>query len=375
MVHATTYVGLDVHKRDIAVAMLVPGSSQPVEWTIANELRAVRRLARKLKRESSGGIECAYEAGACGYTLQRQLRAEGISCRVVAPSLIPKKPGQHIKTDRRDARKLAELLRAGLLTEVHPPTPEEESVRDLCRCRLDAQADLTRARQRLGHLLLRRGRIYTEGRNWTTQHRAWLRTLSFDQPAEKAAFEDYLRAVEFMEERLQGLAQQIEDLAKTEAYAERVGWLRCFRGIDTVTAMIILSELHDFGRFGSPRQLMAYLGLVPREHSSGDTRRRGGITKAGNAHVRRVLIEVAWHCRKRPAVGVALRHRRFKQPKAVIAIADRAQDRLYRRWNRLVLGRGKSSTKATAAVARELVGFLWATLFLYPQEKQLAAAA
>jgi transposase len=375
MEKATTYVGLDVHKKDIAVAMLEAGSGKPVEWTEANEPRAVRRLARKLQREGAGRVQCAYEAGACGYALQRQLVAEGVACQVVAPSLIPRRPGEHIKTDRRDAKKLAELLRAGLLTEVHPPTAEEESVRDLCRCRLDAKADLTRARQRLSHLLLRRGRIFTGGRHWTHRHRAWLRSISFEHEAERAAFEDYLRTIEFLEERLRGLGQKIEDLSKAEPYAERVGWLRCFRGIDTLTAMTILSELHDFGRFGSARQLMAYLGLVPKEHSSGESRRRGGITKAGNAHVRRVLVETAWAYRLRPAVGIELRRRREGQPAAVIAVADRAQARLHRRWCRLVFGQGKPTPKATTAVARELVGFVWATLFLYAQQQALPVAA
>ena len=375
MAKASTYVGLDVHKKDMAVAMYLPGSPQAVEWKVANEPRAVRRLARKLKRESVGPVACAYEAGACGYALQRQLEQEGVACQVVAPSLIPRKPGEHIKTDRRDAKKLGEMLRAGLLTEVHPPTPEEESVRDLCRCRQDARSDQMRARQRLSHLLLRRGWIYTEGKNWTHRHRAWLRNLRFEHVAEQAAFEDYLRAVELLEERLRGLEQKLEDVAKSETYAERVGWLRCFRGIDTVTAITILAELHNFGRFGSARQLMSYLGLVPKEHSSGDSTRRGGITKAGNAHVRRLLVETAWHYRLKPAVGIELRRRREGQPAAIIALADRAQDRLHRRWCRLVFGRGKPTPKATTAVARELVGFLWATLLLYPQQQEVTKVA
>jgi len=293
---------------------------------------------------------------------------------VVAPSLIPRKPGVHIKTDRRDAKKLAEMLRAGLLTEVHPPTPEEEAIRDLCRCREDARHDVLRARHRLLKMLLRQGVVFTEGRHWTHRHRAWLRSLSFEHEASQAVFVDYLLTVEMMEERKRGLEEKLLEFAQAEPYAERVGWLRCFRGIDTITAITLLAELHDFRRFTAPRQLMAYLGLVPREHSSGDSTWRGGLTKAGNSHARRLLVEAAWHYRLRPAVGTQLRLRRQGQPPHIIALADRAQLRLHRRWTRLALGRGKPSPKATVAVARELVGFVWAALFLYPEERKIAAA-
>ena len=371
---ATTYVGMDVHQKDIAVAMLVPGSLRAVEWTVVNEGRAVKRLARRLKREAAGKVvESVYEAGPCGYAVQRQFAGEGVVCRVVAPSLIPVKPGERIKTDRRDARKLAELARAGLLTEVHAPTPEQEAVRDLCRCREDAKEDLLRARHRLSKMLLRRGWRYGAGRAWTARHRAWLRGLRFEHPADLVVFDDYLVAIELLEQRLRGLDGALEEISRSEPYAERVGWLRCFRGIDTITAMTVLAELHDFRRFTSPRQLMAYLGLVPREHSSGESTRRGGLTKAGNSHVRRVLIEAAWHYRHRPAVGAKLRRRRQGQPAAMIALADRAQQRLYRRWGRLVLGRGKPTPKAVAALARELAGFVWAALAQSPQPPTSAA--
>lgn len=373
MKKGTTHVGMDVHKKDIAVAMLVPGSSEPVSWTVVNEESAVRRLARKLARQSSGEVVCAYEAGACGYALQRQLQGHGIVCQVVAPSLIPRKPGVHIKTDRRDARKIAEMLRAGLLTEVHPPTIEEEAIRDLCRCREDARHDVMRARHRLLKMLLRQGVVFTEGRHWTHRHRAWLRGLSFENETSQAVFVDYLVTVELLEERKRGLEQKLVELAQTEPYAERVGWLRCFRGIDTVSAISLVAELHDFRRFSAPRQLMAYLGLVPREHSSGDSTWRGSLTKAGNSHVRRLLVEAAWHYRLRPAVGTELRRRREGQPAEIIALADRAQQRLHRRWTRLVFGRAKPSPKATVAVARELVGFVWAALYLYPQERKIVA--
>lgn len=366
MTKPSTYVGMDVHKKDIFVALLHPGTDEPVEWKLRHERRAIRRLARRLRLETEGELRCVYEAGPCGYALQRLLLREGIPTDVVAPSLIPVKPGERIKTNRRDARKLAMAARAQMLTAVHPPTEDEEAVRDLCRCREDAAEDLTRARHRLSKMLMRRGFVYRQGRNWTQRHRQWLRSLQFEDVATRSVFEDYLTAVEQGEERIRILDSRLEEMAQEEPYRERVGWLRCFRGIETVTAMTILAELHDFRRFDNPRRLMAYLGLVPSEHSSGEKRRRGAITKAGNSHVRRVLVESAWHYRHRPAVGVKLRKRREGQPREIITLADRAQRRLYRRFHRLVLASRKPSQKAVVAIARELVGFLWAALYLYP---------
>lgn len=362
MEKGTTYVGMDVHKKDIVVAMLAPGAREAVTWKLVNEPRAVRRLAKKLDRQAAGEVRCAYEAGPCGYVVHRQLQTEGVACQVVAPSLIPAKPGDRVKTDRRDARKLAELLRAGLLTEVHPPSEAEESVRDLCRCREDAKQDLSRCRHRLGKFLLRRGLRYGDGKAWTKRHRKWLWSLKLDHPAAQATLEAYLLRVEQMEAHLGELDASIAAIADSEPYREPVGWLRCFRGIDTLTAMVILTELHDVRRFVDPRQLMAYLGLVPSEHSSGESTQRGGITKAGNAHLRRVLIEAAWHYRHPPRVGVTLRRRREGQPAGIIVLADRAMQRLHwRHWRLLSLG--KPPQKAVTAVARELVGFLWATLY------------
>lgn len=202
MYENTTHVGMDMHKKEIVVAMLLPGQDEPIEWKLRNERGAVRRLAKKLKRESVGDLRCVYEAGPCGYTLQRQLAQDGVHAAVIAPSLIPVKPGERIKTDRRDAEKLARASRAGTLTEVHPPSEEEEGIRDLCRCREAAVQDLTRARHRLSKLLLRRGFIYRIGKNWTAAHRQWLRSLSFDQSALQIAFDNYLATVESLEERL-----------------------------------------------------------------------------------------------------------------------------------------------------------------------------
>jgi transposase len=358
-----TWVGLDAHKKAISVAAAFPG--RPLEqWTADNTVASVRRLVRKLEREARGSeVRCCYEAGPCGYALKRQLEREGkVVCEVVAPSLIPIKPGERIKTDRRDAKKLCEMLRAGLLTEVHPPTPDQEAVRDLCRCREDAKADLHRSRHRLGKLLLRRAMVWhPDKKAWSRAHRQWLRTVRFDLPTDQAVFDDYLLAIEHLEERIKNLDTKLAAVADEPLYREHVGWLRCFRGIDTTTAITILAELHGVQRFHSPRQLAAYLGLVPSEYSSSDRTRRGSITKAGNGHIRRVLIEASWHYRHPPGVGAALSKRRARQPARVIAIADRAQQRLHRRYRRLT-ERGKPANKAVVATARELVAFLWAAL-------------
>jgi transposase len=358
-----TFIGMDVHKRDVTVAMLVAGDPDPVEWRVANEPAAIRRLAKRLHREGGAAVHCVYEAGPCGYALQRQLQGLGLTCDVVAPSMIPIRPGDKIKTDRRDARKLTQLARAGLLTVVRPPTEDEEAVRDLCRGRDDARLDLMRARHRLGKFLLRRGRVFGTGepRSWSQAHRWWLGTQTFAHTPERVLFEDYLLAVEQTEARKRSLELHLEDLAREPRYVETVGWLRCFRGIDTITAITLIAELHDFRRFRSPSQLMAYLGLVPSEYSSGPQQHRGGITRTGNRHVRRLLIEAAWHYRHKPRVGEKLAARRHGQPPAIIALADRAQQRLCRRYRRMER-RGKHPTKIVVAVARELVGYWWAAL-------------
>ena len=356
-----TYVGIDAHKKDLFVSMLVGDQhTPPVSWKVANEPQAVRRLVKKLEREPPGKVRVFYEAGPCGYALQRQLTTKRMTCDVIAPALMPRKPGERVKTNRRDGYKLAELGRAGLLTAVQPPTAEDEAVRDLARARDDAREDLQRCRHRLGKLLLRRGLHYA-GRNWSRAHRQWIDMLTWTHAAEAAVVDDYLLAIDHTEARLQELDARLAEIAETEPYREPVGWLRCFRGIDTLTAMLILAELHDFRRFASAPALMAYLGLVPGEDSSGEKHRRGRITRTGNALVRRLLVEVAWHYQHRPNIGVGLTRRRQGQPPRVIAIADKAQQRLSRRFRKLA-AEHKPSPKIAVAIARELAGFLWAAL-------------
>lgn len=357
-----TYVGIDTHKKDLFVAMLVGNEQAPVTWQLANQAQAVRRLVRKLEREAPGPVRVFYEAGPCGYALQRQLTTARVRCDVIAPALIPRKAGERVKTNRRDARKLAELGRAGLLTAVHPPTPDDEAVRDVARARDDAREDLQRCRHRLGKLLLRRG-LHYHGRNWTRGHREWIARLTWTHAAERVVVDDYLLAIDHTDARVRELDAHLAALAETEPYRTPVGWLRCFRGIDTLTAMLLLAELHDFRRFASAPALMAYLGLVPGEDSSGEQHRRGPITRTGNALVRRVLVEAAWHYQHRPGTGAALKRRRHGQPPRVIAIADKAQQRLCRRFRKLA-AEHKPPPKIAVAVARELAGFVWAALQL-----------
>jgi transposase len=358
-----TWVGIDAHKKTLAVAILHPGKRQPEEFTITNDERAVRKLVRQLERGARGAeIRICYEAGPCGYALQRRLEAAGsVVCEVIAPSLIPRKPGERVKTDRRDARKLVELFQAGLLTSVAPPSPEQEAVRDLCRCREDVRADLGRCRHRLAKFLVRRGYVFPGGKLWGQAHRSWLGGLVFDNETDRVVVDEYKTAIDQAERRLKAMDAELERAAALPLYREHVAWLRCFHGVDTTVAMIFVAELHGIERFESPRALAAYLGLVPSVHASGDMARRGSITKTGNGHIRRVLVQAAWQYSRNLALGAKLRDRRDGQPERVLTIADEARRRLTTRYRRLV-ARGKAKNKVVIAIARELVGFFWAAM-------------
>lgn len=360
MNEVTTYVGMDAHKKELFLARLIGDERTPVTWRVPNEPQAIRRVVRTLEREAPGPVAICYEAGPCGYALHRQMTTPRVRCQVIAPALIPRKPGDRVKTDRRDARKLAELLRAGLLTEVQPPTVAEEAVRDLCRAREDAREDLQRCQHRLSKWFLRRG-LHFSGRHWTRAHRRWIDSHAWSQAAEQMVVDEYVLALDQAEGRLNALNVRLHEMAASEPYREPVSWLRCFRGIDTVTAIMLLAELHDFRRFRTPRALMAYVGLVPGEDSSGERHRRGRITRTGNALVRRLLVETAWHYQHRAGIGRALVQRRAGQPPPVIAMADKAQHRLCRRFRQLA-ERHKPGSKIAVAIARELAGFLWAVL-------------
>ena len=370
MSQSITWVGIDAHKKTLFVAARC--GSELRQWQVANQPKAVAGLAKKLVKDAPGEVRCCYEAGPTGFSLQRQLQAAGaLVCEVIAPSLIPVKAGERVKTDRRDAQKLASYLEAGLLTVVQPPSPEDEAARDLMRCRSALVGDLTKAKHRLSKFLLRQGMHYTGGKTaWTRMYFNWLSKLRFEHPAAEVVFQQYLLAIHTLKEQLCALEAKIHELSVHDTYKEAVGVLRCFHGVNTVAAMTLLTEIHDFRRFDSPRKLMSYLGLTPSEHSSGESRNQGSITKTGTAHGRRMLVESAWHYRRALRVGPGLRHRREGQPAWAIDIATKAHQRLSRRYHRLTES-GKPSQKVAIAVARELAGFIWAMMHRLQQQKLL----
>src|SRR5580693_4581266 len=353
------YVGLDVHKDTIAVALAEAGKRGDVReyGKIANTPAALRTLAAKL---ASHGwrLRFCYEAGPCGYGIQRQLSEAGHECVVVAPSLIPRKPGDRIKTDRRDAINLAKLHRAGELTPVWVPDPAHEAIRDLVRARQAAVRTLRQARQQLSGFLLRHGHHYHRPA-WTLLHRRWLASLKFDQAVHHIVLEDCIATIEAATARRDRLEADIEAALPEWSLAPVVEALQALRGIGLVAAATLVAELGDITRFTNPRQLMAYLGLVPSEHSSGGTRRQGGITKAGNGAARRMLIEAAWSYRFPARISREQLLRQERLAKPIRDIAWKAQERLCRRYRALARA-GKLPTVITAAIARELVGFIWA---------------
>jgi transposase len=354
------YVGLDVHKETIAVAVARPGRSEPeYHGNIVNSDAAVRKLLQQLSR-SGKALSFCYEAGPCGYGLYRDLMALGHDCTVVAPSLIPRKAGERMKTDRRDALMLARLHRAGELTAVWVPDQEQEAIRDLTRAREDMKAIELKARQQLGAFLLRHGRIYQDGKSrWTQAHFRWLETVKFDSPVQQIVLQEYLDTVKAAQRRVAGLEAQMQEALAQWSLRPVVEGLMALRGVSLITAMTTLAELGDITRFDSPRELMAYLGLVPSEHSSGGSRRQGRITRTGNGHVRRVLVEAAWNYRFSARKTRCIEKRAEKCPAAIQAIAWQAQKRLCGRY-RTLMEAGKAKQQVTTAVARELAGFIWA---------------
>ncbi|HET6452825.1 MAG TPA: IS110 family transposase [Armatimonadota bacterium] len=363
------YVGLDVHKEFIvAVALPEKGDEPILEKRIANDSLAVKKLFVRLERTHEP--VCCYEASSCGYVVHRWLAEMGIACDVVAPSLIPKKPGDKVKTDRRDARKLAKLHRAGELTKVHVPSEEDESVRSLVRCRETMVKEVQKSRHYVLKFLSARGLGYLAGSNWTKKHWNYLKGLKFEG-ADEITWRQYLTLLEYKLSQLEELNRQLAQVAEGEPYKQRVGKLGCLRGVGTQTAMVLISEVQDFSRFASPRALMAYFGLVPSEESSGGTTRRGGITKTGNSRARRVLVEAAWQYAHKPALSDGLKKRQEGQPVEVIAHSWKAQHRLHNKFWRIALK--KERCKAATAVARELTGFVWALMTQYEQREASAA--
>ena len=354
------YIGLDVHKDTIAVAVALPGREEPLyRGEIKNQRKSLLRLMRSLSPHGEVLSFC-YEAGPCGYGVYREIIDSGHHCEVVAPSLIPRRWGERIKTDRRDAVKLARLHRAGELTAVWVPDEEQEAMRDLTRAREDIKAIEAKARQRLGVFLLRHERVYREGKSrWTQQHFRWLEEQRFDHPVQQVVFQEYVDTVMEARGRVAGLEGQMREALEQWSLRPVVEALVALRGVDVVTAMTVLAELGDLTRFDSPRELMSFLGLVPSEHSSGGRRRQGAITKTGNGHVRRVLVESAWSYRFPARKTRHLRRKASVAPPAVQAMAWAAQKRLCARYRHLYHA-GKAKCVVTTAVARELVGFIWA---------------
>jgi transposase len=360
MTKSTTIIAFDQHAATTVAAVLLAGQRTPALHTLTSDTTTILRFVERLRRQ--GPIQCCYEAGPCGFELQRALVERQIPCDVIAPALIPRRPGDRIKTDRRDAAQLAVLYRAGALTAIHIPTEQEEAARDLLRCREDIRADQLRARHRLSKFLLRHGRRFTGTKKaWSKRHGDWLRTQAWPLAALEQTHAAYLRAVEEAGARLATVEQDLRSLLTLEPLRLRVERLRCYRGINDLTALTIAAELGDPRRFPTAPSTMAYVGLVPSEHSSGAKRAHGAITKTGNAHLRRVLVEAAWHYRHRPVVGAELRRRQRGAPVDAITHAWTAQQRLHRRYHRLA-ARGKPTQQVITAVARELTGFVWATL-------------
>jgi len=352
------YIGLDVHKETIAVSIAPQNSTEVRRYgIIGGTLEAIDKLVKKLATENVE-LRLVYEAGPCGFVLCRHLRNKGLVCDVIAPSLIPRKASDHVKTDRRDADQLARLFRAGELTSIHVPDQEDEAIRDLVRARFAAMTDQRQARNRLKGFLLRLGYRYTGQSSWNDAHKRYLSGLVMPQPAQQIAFQEYIHAINDATDRLERLAQAVEDALPGWKREPVVRALMSLRGVQVLTGMTLVAEVGDFNRFTDPRSLMHFFGLTPSEHSSGGSRVQGGITRCGNSHCRRILTEAAWHYRLTPKVSAAIQQRQQGQSKQVQTIAWEAQQRLHKRFQQLAAK--KKRVIAATAVARELAGFVWA---------------
>lgn len=356
----TKYIGLDVSKEKISVAIADTGRGKPRYFgEISNTPEAIRKMIKKLGTPGHQ-LKVCYEAGPTGYGIYRFLMSLEVDCEVIAPSLIPQKPGERVKTDRRDALKLAQLHRAGELTSIYVPTEEDEILRDLVRAREDAKEDVLRAKQRLTKFLLRRDFHPPKGiKKWTYAYRKWLDRLTFESSTLQVVFAEYHQQLVEMEQRIQRLEKEIHIQAEEGFHAPMIKAIQTLRGVAAITATSLVAEIGSFRRFQSASQFMAYAGLVPSENSSGEIKRQGKITKTGNRHVRWLLVESAWSYRYKPVVKGKLKERQEGQLASITGISWKAQQRLHQKYYRL-LARGKVGGKAVTAVARELAGFVWA---------------
>ena len=357
---STRFIGMDVHKETIAVAYVAQDHGAAVTFlgTIGTRQCDIDQLIRKMQSKAKH-LVFVYEAGPCGSWLYRYLRKKGADCWVVAPSLIPKKAGDRVKTDRRDAMQLARLARSGDLTAVYVPQVEDEAIRDLTRAREDTLSELKAAKFRLKAFLLRHDIRYTGRANWSPAHLRWRSEVVCQTPAQQIVFQEYVRAVSEHTERLQRLEQELQEQVKSWRLNPVIEALQALRGVQFTVAVTIVAEIGDLSRFENPRELMKFLGLIPSEYTSAERRRQGSITKAGNTHARRVLVEGAWAYRYPAKVSRQLQLRLEKQSKAIQDISWKAQVRLCKRYRRL-LARGKNANQVVVAIARALIGFMGA---------------
>jgi transposase len=351
------FVGLDVHKNSISLS-IAEAKGGPVRFlsSLPNDYPQLLQTLRKLGKP--GSVSCCYEAGPTGFGLCRRLLKEGYACQVVAPALIPVKTGNRVKTDRRDSEKLAHFLRSGDLTAVNVPDEKTESIRDLERARDDAKQDETRARHRLGKFLLRHDRIWPGRTNWTQKHVDWIRQQKFDEEAQNQVLREYIRKVDETSDAVVRLDKAIHEAVQGWVLEPLVRAYQALRGVQLLTATVIAAEVGDMRRFANAKHFMSFVGLVPSENSSGDATRRGPITKSGNKHLRRVLIEAAWAYRRSPRMSRAIRKRNENVDPALAAIAWKAQERLYGVYRRMTF-RGRAHNVVVIAVARQLAGFIW----------------
>lgn len=354
------YVGMDDHKDFIEVAVFSQNSKDPeMTKTLKNQPTTIKRFFSKIA--ANGNIIAGYEAGCMGFQLQRLIESMGHLCILMAPSKTARKPGDRIKTDRRDAIVIAKALRNQDYQPIYIPTKQDEEVREYLRARADRKLDLTRTKQRLLKFFLRNGYQYPGNRYWTQKHLAWMKSVDFASDMQRETFETYFYVLQTQEQHVQRMDIRIQEIATSAKYVKQVGKLRCLKGIDYLTALTLIVEVGDFHRFASAQSFMGFLGLTPSEYSSGNKRRQGGITKAGNSHVRKLLVESSWHYRYTAAPSQRLQQRRIGQSELVIQYADKALSRLQRKFSRMVF-HSKPKQIAVTSVARELAGFIWGVM-------------
>jgi transposase len=353
------YIGMDVHKDSVQMAVFAEKGEEPIyERRLKNDTALLVKEVRRYSLE--GKTEAAYEAGSTGYVIQRAMKRAGITCYVLPANKVAQKREDRIKTDKRDARLIGRELRSKNIRPISIPEEADEAARDLLRCREDVGGDLRRSKQRLLKFLVRHGHVFTGENNWTLKHWKWMDGIVFEHGHEKTVYEEYRSQIRSLEERLDRLSLMIQETAESPRYKAKVARLRAFKGIDYLIALAVVCEIGDFKRFASAKAFMSYLGFVPSENSSGGKRKQGGITKAGNGHLRRLLVEGAWHYTRNSRTGKRLEERRQHSPQSAIDMADRALHRLHKKYIRLVLN-GKHKNVAVTSVARELAGFIWAS--------------